>query len=156
MIYLAPTSPPQFTIAAWLFWSKEKWKKCKHIHQRNRVKWCVTLPNAKGYVTQPLHTICAYSTYEIWVLRGYTWENWEELRSLREIFTDVSRMNHVKTTEETLKTTNEMRKIHVKNEWIAYKSLIDRACITNYLRASRHDLHMLGGNQASESRSQHA
>ncbi len=79
-------------------------------------------------------------------IRGYTWENWEELRSLREIITDVSRMNHVKTTEETLKTSNEMRKIHVKNEWIAYKSLMDRVCITNYLSASTHDLRMLGDN----------
>ncbi len=79
-------------------------------------------------------------------LRGYTWENWEELGSLRKMFTDVSRIKHVKTTEETLKTTNEMRKIHVKNEWIAYKSLMHRACITNYLRSSTHDLRMLGGN----------
>ncbi len=83
------------------------------------------------------------------VLPGYTWVyggNCEEFVPLREIFTDVSRINHVKTTEETLKTTNEMRKIHVKNEWIAYKSLMDRACITNYLRASTHDLRMLGDN----------
>ncbi len=80
--------------------------------------------------------------YEILVLCGYTWENWVELGSLGEIFTDASRMNHVKTTEETLKTTNEMRKIHVKNEWIPYKSLMDCACNTNYLRVSTHDLRM--------------
>lgn len=34
------------------------------------------------------------------VIDYYKWKKWEKLSSLGEIFTDVSQMNHVKTTKQ--------------------------------------------------------
>ncbi len=49
-------------------------------------------------VTQPLRTICAYSTYEILVLRGYTWIYGGKIEKSWGLYVKFSQMHHEWTT----------------------------------------------------------